>query len=120
MTGNDRLMALARATEDQLMRIDLVLTNRDPVKNEIEENLRLLTIKDACKRSNLSYPKVYRAMNDGLLDTVNATGRRMITEASLLDFCRGVRRPSAEVLARRAARNAARREAYRLAKSRVS
>jgi len=114
MTTEARVVALMQATEDQLDKVDRILTGNDvPVRVEGEVNLRLLTVMDACRRCKISYPKMNRIMNDGLVDVVGATGRRMITEASLIDFCQGRRKPTPEVMARRNARNAARREQYR-------
>ena len=44
-------------------------------------------------------------------------GRRLVKEESLYELANGLRQPSAEVLARREARNAARREEYRRCKA---
>jgi len=77
----------------------------------------LVTIAEARAFLGWSYPRMRRAMVDGLVDVVTATGRRLVKEESLYELANGLRRPSAEVLARREARNAARREEYRRCKA---
>lgn len=106
-------MALAQASDDVLARVDAVLEGRDRSVLTGPENNRLMTVMDAARYLSISYPKIYRIMRDGLLDIVDATGRRMVREQSVIEFSKGLRKPSSEVLARRAARNAARREEYR-------
>ena len=113
MEYNQRLMALAQASDDVLARVDAVLEGRDRSVLTGPENNRLMTVMDAARYLSISYPKIYRIMRDGLLDIVDATGHRMVREQSVIEFSKGLRRPSPEVLARRAARNAARREEYR-------
>ena len=113
MEYNQRLMALAQASDDVLARVDAVLEGRDrPVPDKAENN-RLMTVMDAARYLSIGYPKIYRIMRDGLLDVVDATGRRMVREQSVIEFSKGLRKPSGEVLAWREARNAARREEYR-------
>lgn len=75
-------------------------------------NTKLLTITDACRLLNVNYSKMYRIMRDGLLDIIDATGKRMIREESLIEYSMGQRQPSPEVLARREAQNALRRRQY--------
>ena len=113
MTVNERLIKLAQAPEGVLMRVDAVLEGRDRSVLTGPENNRLMTVMDAARYLSISYPKIYRIMRDGLLDIVDATGRRMVREQSVIEFSKGLRKPSSEVLARRAARNTARREEYR-------
>ena len=113
MEYNQRLMALAQASDDVLARVDAVLEGRDRSVLTGPENNRLMTVMDAARYLSISYPKIYRIMRDGLLDIVDATGRRMVREQSVIEFSKGLRKPSSEVLARRAARNTARREEYR-------
>ena len=112
MEYNQRLMALAQASDDVLARVDAVLEGRDRSVLTGPENNRLMTVMDAARYLSISYPKIYRIMREGLLDVVDATGRRMVREQSVIEFSKGLRKPSSEVLARRAARNAARREEY--------
>ena len=112
MTDLEIMIELQKATVDQRRRIEAVLQGRDP-DSESDENNRLLTIMEACCYLHVNYPKFRRIMHDGLVDVVDATGRRMVREASVIEFAKGLRKPSAEVLARREARNAARREEYR-------
>ena len=113
MTMNERLVALAQASEEVLQRIDAVLegcTESGPSVQEV--NNRLLTVTEACRYLNMGYPKFYRVMQDGLVDVVDATGRRLVREQSLVEFAQGRRHPSQEVLERRKVRNAKRREEY--------
>ena len=113
MTMNERLVALAQASEEVLQRIDAVLeghTEAGPSAQEV--NNRLLTVMEACRYLNMGYPKFYRVMQDGLVDVVDATGRRLVREQSLVEFAQGLRHPSQEVLERRKVRNAKRCEEY--------
>lgn len=76
-----------------------------------------MTIMDACRYLNVGYQKFYRAMGDGMVDVVRVNNRRMVREQSVMEMSRGLRRPTPEAVARREAKNAARREAYRTERS---
>ena len=112
MTDIEIMIGIQKATVDQRKRIEAVLQGEN-IGLEADKNNRLLTIMEACCYLHVNYPKFRRIMQDGLVDVVDATGRRMVREASVIEFSKGLRKPSAEVLARREARNAARREEYR-------
>ena len=111
-----RMAAILTASPEVLKRIDEILEGKD-VGQKTDEHTRLMTIAEARRFLGWSYPKIKRAIDDGLLDVVEATGSRLIKEESLYELSAGRRQPSAEVLARREARNAARREEYRLLKA---
>ena len=111
MDFQSRMEKLLKATPETLARIDEILEGKDPQAKA--EHTRLVSIAEARGFLGWSYPKVRRAIADGLLDVVTATGRRLVREESLYELASGRRQPSAEVLARRAERNAARREEYR-------
>lgn len=113
MSDSERMKAILDASADVLERIDAILEGRDRIVQTEPENNRLMTVMDAARYLSISYPKIYRIMRDGLLDVVDATGRRMVREQSVIDFSKGFRTPSSEVLKRREERNAARREEYR-------
>ena len=106
---------LVKASPEQLEQIDAVLDGR--MLPQAKEHTRLMTIFEARSFLGWSYPKVSRAIADGLIDVVTATGRRLVKEESLYELASGHRQPTAEVLARREARNAARREEYRRRKA---
>ena len=112
MDFQTRMEMLLKATPETLARIDEILEGKDILQSKVEHT-RLLSIAEACGFLGWSYPKLRRAIADGLLDVVTATGRRLVREESLYELASGRRQPSAEVLARRAERNAARREEYR-------
>lgn len=113
MTDLELMIELQKTTPEKRATIERILCGAIQNSDEVENN-RLLTITEACLYLNTNYPKFRRIMNDGLVDVVDATGRRMVREQSVIDFSKGLRKPSAAVLERREARNAARREAYRL------
>lgn len=106
-----RMEKLLKASPEALEMIDAILDGRNvpPAK----EHTRLMTIAEARAFLGWSYPKMRRAIADGLVDVVTATGQRLVKEESLYELASGRRQPSAEVVARREARNAARREEYR-------
>ena len=112
MDFQTRMEKLLKASPEMLEKIDEILEGKDFPQAE-RKHMRLLTIAEACAFLGWSYPKLRRAIADGLLDVVTATGRRLVREESLYELASGRRQPSAEVLARRAERNAARREEYR-------
>ena len=112
MDFQSRMEMLLKATPETLARIDEILEGKD-LPQAKAEHTRLLSIAEARGFLGWSYPKLRRAIADGLLDVVTATGRRLVREESLYELASGRRQPSAEVLARRAERNAARREEYR-------
>ena len=114
MEFEERMKAVMCASPDVLKRIDAILEGGP--KEQEEKHHRLLTIAEGRRFLGWSYPKIKRAIDDGLLDVVVAMGSRLIKEESLYELAEGRRQPSAEVLARREARNAARREEYRLRK----
>lgn len=116
MEFQTRMELLLKASPETLARIDDILEGKD-LPQAKAEHTRLLSIAEAREFLGWSYPKVRRAIADGLLDVVTATGRRLVREESLYELASGHRQPSAEVLARRAERNAARREEYRRRKA---
>ena len=111
-----RMEKLLKASPEMLEKIDGILEGNDSLQTE-GEHMRLLTIAEARGFLGWSYSKVRRAIDDGLLDVVSATGQRLVKEASLYELANGLRQPSAEVCAHREARNAARREEYRRRKA---
>lgn len=113
MTEAERIKKVIDAPDEVLAKIDAILEGRDEQGGKKPENVRLLTIMEAARMLGIRYSKIYRMMGDGLLDVVDATGRRMIRESSVIEFSKGERHPSKDVLERREARNAARREEYR-------
>lgn len=116
MDFQSRMEMLLKASPETLARIDDILERKD-LPQAKSEHTRLVSIAEARGFLGWSYPKLRRAIADGLLDVVTATGRRLIKEESLYELASGRRQPSAEVLARRAERNAARREEYRRRKA---
>ena len=110
-----RMEKLLKASPEALEMIDAILDGRNVP--QAKEHTRLMTIAEARAFLGWSYSKMRRAMVDGLVDVVTATGRRLVKEESLYELANGLRQPSAEVLARREARNAARREEYRRCKA---
>lgn len=110
-----RMEKLLKASPEALEMIDAILDGRNIP--QAREHTRLVTIAEARAFLGWSYPRMRRAMVDGLVDVVTATGRRLVKEESLYELANGLRQPSAEVLARREARNAARREEYRRCKA---
>ena len=116
MDFQTRMELLLKASPETLARIDDILERKD-LPQAKAEHTKLLSIAEARGFLGWSYPKVRRAIADGLLDVVTATGRRLIKEESLYELASGRRQPSTEVLARRAERNAARREEYRRRKA---
>lgn len=112
MDFQERMEKLFKASPATLARIDEILEGKDLLQSKVEHT-RLLSIAEACAFLGWSYSKLRRAIDDGLLDVVSATGQRLVREESLYELASGRRQPSAEVLARRAERNAARREEYR-------
>ena len=117
MELKERMAALLTASPETLKRIDEILEGRDSLP-EKDGHTRLLTIAEGRRFLGWSYSKIRRAIDDGLLDVVGVTGSRLIREESLYELANGRRQPSAEALARRTARNAARREEYRLKRAR--
>jgi len=114
-----RMAAMLAASPEVLEKIDAILEGRDNSQSQTQHT-RLLRIGEGCRFLGWSYSKMKRAIEDGLVDVADATGARLIREESLYELAEGRRKPSAEVLARREARNAARREAYRLQKARLT
>lgn len=112
MDFQTRMEKLLKATPEILAKVDAILEGKD-MSRESTRHTRLMTIGEARGFLGWSYAKVRRAIADGLLDVVEATGRRLVKEESLYELTNGLRQPSEEVLARRAERNAARREEYR-------
>ena len=115
MELQERMENMLKASPEALEMIDAILDGRNIP--QAREHTRLVTIAEARAFLGWSYPKMRRAMVDGLVDVVTATGRRLVKEESLYELANGLRQPSAEVLARREARNAARREEYRRRKA---
>ena len=113
MTEAERIKKVIDAPDEVLAKIDAILEGRDEQGGKKPENVRLLTIMEAARMLGITYSKIYRIMKDGLLDVVDSTGRRMVSEVSVIEFSKGQRHPSKDVLERREARNAARREEYR-------
>ena len=111
MELQERMEKMLKASPEALEMIDAILDGRNIP--QAREHTRLVTIAEARAFLGWSYPRMRRAMVDGLVDVVTATGRRLVKEESLYELANGTRQPSAEVLARREARNAARREEYR-------
>lgn len=111
MELQERMEKMLKASPEALDMIDAILDGRNVP--QAKEHTRLMTIAEARAFLGWSYSKMRRAMDDGLVDVVTATGRRLVKEESLYELASGRRQPSAEVLARREARNAARREEYR-------
>ena len=112
MDFQTRMEKLLKASSETLEKIDKILEGKD-MSCESARHTRLMTIGESREFLGWSYAKVRRAIADGLLDVVEATGRRLVKEESLYELTNGLRQPSDEVLARRAERNAARREEYR-------
>ena len=112
MDFQTRMEELLKASPEKLAMIDEILKGKGSPQGKVE-HMRLMTIAQAGAFLGWNYSKVRRAIIDGLLDVVDATGRRLVREESLYELAEGRRRPSAEVLARREAKNAARREEYR-------
>ncbi len=112
MDFQTRMEKLLKASPETLEKIDKILEGKD-MSHESTRHTRLMTIGESREFLGWSYAKVRRAIADGLLDVVEATGRRLVKEESLYELANGLRQPSEEVLARRAERNAARREEYR-------
>ena len=112
MDFQTRMEKLLKATPEILAKVDAILEGKD-MSRESTRHTRLMTIGEARGFLGWSYAKVRRAIADGLLDVVEATGRRLVKEESLYELTNGLRQPTDEVLARRAERNAARREEYR-------
>lgn len=117
MEFQERMAALLSASPETLERIDEILEGRDTPPKQANHT-RLMTIAEGRRFLGWSYAKIRRAIDDGLLDVVCVTGSRLIREESLYELADGRRQPSAEALARRAERNAARREEYRLRRTR--
>ena len=113
MTENERMLKVIQAPGEVLAKIDAILEGREEQGGKQPGNVRLLTIMEAARMLGITYSKIYRIMKDGLLDVVDSTGRRMVSEVSVIEFSKGQRHPSKDVLERREARNAARREEYR-------
>ena len=116
MDFQTRMEKLLKASPEMLEKIDGILEGKCCQQTEVR-HMRLLTMSEAAAFLGWSYAKLRRAIADGLLDVVTATGRRLVREESLYELASGRRQPSAEVLARRAERNAARREEYRRRKA---
>ena len=115
MELQERMEKMLKASPEALEMIDAILDGRNVP--QAKEHMRLMTIAEARAFLGWSYPKMRRAMSDGLVDVVTATGRRLVKEESLYELASGRRQPSAEVIARHEARNAARREEYRRRKA---
>lgn len=110
-----RMDKILHASPEVLAMIDAILEGKSETKPQ--GHTRLLTMKESRTLLGWTYSKLRRAVGDGLLDVVDATGRRLVKEQSLYELANGIRQPSPEVVARRAKRNAARREEYRRQKS---
>jgi hypothetical protein len=115
MELQERMEKMLKASPEALEMIDAILDGRNIP--QAREHTRLVTIAEARAFLGWSYSRMRRAMADGLVDIVTATGRRLVKEESLYELASGCRQPSAEALARREARNAARREEYRRRKA---
>lgn len=115
MDFQTRMEKLLKASPEALEMIDAILDGRNAPR--AKERTRLMTIAESCAFLGWSYPKMRRAIADGLVDVVTATGRRLVKEESLYELASGRRQPTVEVLFRREARNAARREEYRRRKA---
>ena len=111
MEANERFRLVATATPEVLALIDEVLEGKAlPKRTEVEApNCRLISVADACRMLNMTYPTFHRAMQEGCFDVVHATGKTWIKELSVIEFADGKRKPSAEGLAARAERNRRRR-----------
>ncbi|MCQ2392491.1 MAG: helix-turn-helix domain-containing protein [Kiritimatiellae bacterium] len=107
------MMKILSAPAEKIALIDEILMGKSQDHADGQKvNNRLLSIRESCQYLNVRYTKLYRIIKDGLLDVVDATGGKMIREESLSEYAHGLRKPTPEVLARRAAANAARRERY--------
>ena len=111
MDFQTRMERLLKASPEALEMIDAILDGRN--RSQGNEHTRLMTMAEARAVLGWSYSRLRRAIVDGLVDVTTATGRRLVKEESLYELASGRRQPSAEVIARREARNAARREEYR-------
>jgi len=112
MTDKERMAAILTATPDVLRRVDEVLEGRESNPRDDCEDGQLVSITNACKRTGQNYSWVYRRIQDGVLDVIDVSGRRLITKRSLDELLQGKRQPSEEAVKRRAERNAARRAEY--------
>lgn len=110
--------ALLDAPEATLQRVQDAIESKGGQPTDPLAGHHLLTIMEAQKTLGWKYGKVYRAIDEGLLDTVVALGKRHITEQSLIELSEGKRQPTAEAVRRRNERNKARREAYRHSRAR--
>jgi len=121
MTSEERLMALLKATPEMKRMIDAILCGKDPCgqKESKTVNTKLLTITECCSRLGMNYQKFRRLMLDGFFTPVATTGRTMIREEEVIEFSMGLRKPSAEALARHEERNAARRMEYKARKEAI-
>ncbi len=108
-----RMAAILAASPEVLARVDAILEGRDQPEEMGNERTKLFTMGEACKYIGWSYSKLYRAIKDGLLTPCSPMGNVMLREQELYELSLGVRCPSAEVLARREARNAVRRQQYK-------
>jgi len=111
---------LMLASEEVVQRVKEVIEGKERrSSDDVLAGRHLLTIKEAQKNLGWKYGKVYRAMGEGLLDTVTVMGQRHVTEQSLIELSEGKRLPSAEAVRKRDERNVARREAYRRERARA-
>ena len=112
MDFQTRMGLLLKAAPETLEKIDEILEGKSILCTN-DAHTKLMTIAESRAFLGWSYSKIRRAIADGLLDIVEATGRRLVKEESLYELASGRRHPSEEVLSRREKRNAARREEYR-------
>lgn len=113
MTTDERLMKLLAASPETLKTIDDILEGRMHARAEEASeppNCRLITVTDACRMLNMKYPTFHRAMQAECFDVVNATGKSLIREESVIAFARGERQPSDAAVEARRSRAASRRE----------
>lgn len=108
------------ASKEVAQRVKEVIEGKERhSSDDVLAGRHLLTIKEVQKNLGWKYGKVYRAMDEGLLDTVTVMGQRHVTEQSLIELSEGKRLPSAEAVRKRDERNVARREAYRRERARA-
>ena len=113
METNERFARIATASPEVLKQIDEILEGKSPADSNQKKDCRLVTIAEACRMLGMKYPTFHRAMQEGCFDVVDATGKNLIKESSVIEFSLGKRRPTVEGLARRAERNRRRRESRR-------
>lgn len=110
MDVNKRFAMIAQASPEVLERIDAILEGGLECIAAKEEDCRLITISEACRMLGLEYPSFHRRMKEGCFDVVDASGRAMIRRQSVIEYSKGLRKPTPEALEAREQRNALRRK----------